>query len=95
MEKFFAAREADKWASKKPLKQPNWKKKYNKQFQAAFAECQNIIHENALIFLNLGLLYQDFHDACWGGKTAHRLNSALNILPQFFKIFMPETMQQK
>ncbi|MCJ1349512.1 hypothetical protein MMC31_007753, partial [Peltigera leucophlebia] len=51
-------------------KQPDWKKKQQDQIKTAAGQERDVIRENALIVLNLGLLYLDFIDACRGGFSA-------------------------
>ena len=42
----------------------NWKKKQANRVEKALAKRRDIIYKNALILLNIGLLYLDFADAC-------------------------------
>ncbi len=51
-------------------KQLNWKKKLQDRIETAAGKERDVIRENALIVLNLGLLYLDFVDACCGGFSA-------------------------
>ena len=46
------------------IKLPNWKKNTLNRIEKAFAERRKVIHENALILLNIGLLYLNFANAC-------------------------------
>lgn len=49
-------------------RQPDWKKIREERLKKAEAESgRDVVQENALVLLNLGLLYLDFVDACRGG----------------------------
>ena len=52
------------------LRKRNWKKEQLDKVEKEITERRNVIHENALILLNLGLLYLDFADTCRGGYSA-------------------------
>ena len=45
-------------------RQRNWKKKCQDWIKKTANQKHDIVQENTLIFLNLGLLYLDFVDAC-------------------------------
>ena len=48
----------------------DWKKEQTRRVEKAYAQRRDVIHENALVLLNLELLYLDFADACRGGYSA-------------------------
>lgn len=51
-------------------RQPNWKKNQQDHIEIAAGQEQDMIKENTLILLNLGLLYLDFINVCCGGFSA-------------------------
>lgn len=52
------------------IRQPSWKKNRQDWIKDVADQKRDIIRENALIFLSLGLRYLDFVDACRGGYSA-------------------------
>lgn len=47
-------------------RQPDWKKKERDRLKAGAAFERDIVRDNTLLLVNLGLLYLDFIDACRG-----------------------------
>ena len=69
---WVSAKKQDRNAGIKNMykRQPSWKKKCQDWIKEAVDQKCDIVQENALIFLNLGLLYLDFVDACREGYSA-------------------------
>lgn len=65
-------------------KEPDWQMKLKDRVKEAIAAERDIIQENALRFLNLGLLYLDFVDACRGGYSG-RVEKCIQSIAVIFQ----------